>query len=186
MLCKTCENLPQPTNVAGSCKKCGGNTAFFAYKLCSDCSEALDQCERCEVPLKAGYSYVGSTGTAFRIVLADKDDQTGIAKPVAYQMRTGDEIIVQLEEDQYGQTQWGFARKYGSIFRLKNDNGFTPYPGQWQKGTRELVIEVTATGTEDLVLTEMVRTYSYWGSPSGPSTTPAPNGKTWQVAVQAN
>lgn len=185
MLCTKCENLPLPTNVAGSCKKCGGNTAFFAYKLCDDCSEALDQCERCEVPLQAGYSFVGGGPTAYRVVLTDKDDQTGIAKPPAYQMRTGDEIVVQLEEDQYGQTEWGFDRKYGSIFRLKSNNGFTPYPGQWQKGTRELVIEVVNTGSEDLVLIEMVRSYSYWGS-SNPSTTPAPNGKTWQVAVTAN
>jgi hypothetical protein len=185
MLCKKCENLPQPTNVAGSCKKCGGVTAFFAYKLCDDCSEALDQCERCETPLTAAHSFVGQGPTAFRVVLTDKDDQTGIKNPPAYSMKTGDEIIVQLEEDQYGQTEWGFNRKYGSIFRLKNNNGFTPYPGQWQKGTRELVIEIASTGSEDLVLEEMIRQYSYWGNTS-PSTTPAPNGKTWSVAVKAN
>lgn len=185
MLCKKCENLPQPTNVAGSCKKCSNVTAFFAYKLCDDCSEALDQCERCEAPLNAPYSYVGSGATAFRVVLTDKDDQTGIAKAPPYSMKTGDEIVVQLEEDQYGQTEWGFDRKYGSIFRLKSNNGFTPYPGQWQKGTRELVIEVVSTGSEDLVIVEMVRQYSYWGS-SSPGTTPAPNGKSWRVAVKAN
>lgn len=184
-LCKKCENLPQPTNVAGSCKKCGGNTAFFAFKLCNDCAENLDQCERCEAPIVGTSSGSSSSSgpSAFRIVLQDADDggsRNG--------MHPGDEIIVQLEEDQYGQTEWGHKKTkyYGSIFRLKANNGFTPYPGQYQKGTRELVFEVTATGTEDLELEEMVRTYSWYGGGYSPSTTPAPNGKTWKVTIDAN
>lgn len=186
-LCKTCENLPLPTNVAGSCKKCGGNTAYFAYKLCSDCAEAVDQCERCEAPMKGGPSSTSSGPTAFRIVVTDNDD--GALKNG---MHPGDEIVVQLEEDQYGQTEWGHkkTKSYGSIFRLKANNGFTPYPGQYQKGTRELIFEITGIGTEDLECEEMVRTYSYYsyygGGYSSPSTSPAPNGKQWKVTVQSS
>lgn len=183
MLCKTCENLPLPTNVAGSCRKCAGHTAYFAYKLCDDCSTALDQCERCEAPLKAGYTPITQPSTAFRITLRDKDD--GTSHPG---MHPGEEIVVLLEEDQYGQTEWGHkkTKTYGSIFRLKANNGFTPYPGQYQKGTRELVFEIASTGNEDLELEEKVRTYSWYGSYPTPSTTPAPNGKTWKVSVQSN
>jgi hypothetical protein len=183
MLCKTCENLPLPTNVAGSCKKCSANTSYFAYKLCSDCSEAVDQCERCEAPLLAPSSPVAPVSNAYRITLQDKDD--GTTHPG---MHPGEEIVIHLEEDQYSQTEWGHkkTKTYGSIFRLKANNGFTPYSGQYQLGTRELVFEIVGTGTEDLELEEKVRAYSWYGSYPSPGTTPAPNGKGWKVTVQSN
>lgn len=183
MLCKTCEKLPLPTNVAGFCRKCSGNTSYFAYKLCDDCSVKVDQCERCEAPLIAGSTYVPTGATAFRITLMDKDN--GSSRPG---MHSGEEIVVVLEEDQYSQTEWGQrkTKSYGSIFRLKSNNGFTPYKGQYQKGTRELVFEVVSTGTEDLEMEEKVRAYSWYGSSPTPGTTPAPNGKSWKVSVQSN
>jgi hypothetical protein len=181
MLCKTCENLPTPTNVAGSCRKDGANTAFFAYKLCSDCSEALDQCERCEAPLNASSSPVPGTGpTALRVTLRDKDN--GVPLPG---MHPGEEIVVILEEDQYSQTEWGVRSPLNYMFRLVKNNGFTPYAGQYQKGTRELIFEVQGTGNAELVLEEKIRTYSWYSSYPSPSTSPAPNGKTWKVKVDS-
>jgi hypothetical protein len=179
MLCKTCENLPLPTNVAGACRSCTANTGYFAYKLCEDCSEDLDQCERCEAPLSALASSINKPGpTAFRVNLTDADDGKTVPG-----MRPGEEIVVTLEEDQYSQTEWGPAFTYSSYFRLKANNGFTPYAGQYQKGTRELVFEVSTTGTNDLELEEKVRTYSWYSQSASPSTVSAPNGKQWKCTV---
>ena len=182
MLCTKCENLPTPTNVAGSCRKCSDKTQYFAYKLCADCSEECDQCERCEAPLTASSSPVpGSGPSAYGITLKDQHNGTTHTG-----MHANEEVIVILEEDQYSQTEWGPKNTYrygNTIFRLKANNGFTPYPGQYQKGTRELVFEITGTGTEDLVLEEKTRTYSYYGSSSSPSTTPAANGRTWKATI---
>ena len=179
MLCKTCENLPLPTNVAGTCRKDNAQTAFFAYKLCSDCSEKLDQCERCEAPLNAPSSPLVAPGsTVYTVTLNDQDN--GKTLPG---MHPGEEIIVVLEEDQYSQTEWGWVLNYSNTFRLKANNGFTPYPGQYQKGTRELIFEVKGTGQFDLELEEKVRSYSWYSSNPAPSTTPAPNGKRWKCTV---
>ena len=181
MLCKNCQTLATPINVAGSCRKDGALTQYFAYKLCSDCSEKLDQCERCEAPTNQPTTPVPGTGpTAYRITLKDKDH--GTTHPG---MRPGEEIVVVLEEDQYSQTEWGTKSPLDYMFRLKSNNGFKPYPGQYQKGTRELIFEVQATGKGDLILEEKVRSYSWYSSYSSPSTTPAPNGKTWKVTVVA-
>src|ERR1700722_9785380 len=103
MLCKTCENLPLPTNVAGSCKNCPANTTYFAYKLCEDCSEELDQCERCETPLNAPSSPIQTPGSSkYRVTLNDNDHGKTING-----MHPGEEIVVVLKEDQYSQTEWG-------------------------------------------------------------------------------
>jgi len=183
MLCTTCENLPLPTNVAGSCKNCTGQTSFFAYKLCDDCSEKLDQCERCETPLNAPSSPIIAPGsTKLSVTVKDKDNGTTLKD-----MHPGEEVIVILEEDQYSQTEWGVDYASRSMFSLKSNGGFVPYPNQYQKGTREFIFEVVSTGNSDIEMEEKVRTYSWWysGHSSSPSTTPAPNGRKWKVTVQS-
>ncbi len=182
MLCEKCEKLPPPTNVAGVCRRCQNNkTEFFAYKLCLDCSEDTEQCERCEKPLFADVDAPDAEGpTPFRIVLTDADNGQS-----RNGMHPGEEIIVRLEEDQYSQTEWGTTTRFGDVLSLKANNGFTPYPGQYQKGIRELLFEVYGTGTEDLVLEEKTRVSSYWSTGSAPSTTSAANGRTWKVTIQS-
>lgn len=184
MLCTNCTNLSLPTNVAGRCRKCSGLTEYFAYKLCSDCSEEQDQCERCEMPLTALSSPLVTPGSAaYRVTLTDADDGKSVPG-----MKVGEEIVVTLEEDQYSQTEWGLKYHTAAayMFKLKANNGFTPYQGQYQKGTRELVFEVIGTGKGDLELEEKVRTYSWYRSIATPSTTPAPNGKKWKCTVTAS
>jgi hypothetical protein len=180
MLCKTCENLPVPTNVAGSCKNCPDNTAYFAYKLCVDCSEELDQCERCEAPLSAASSPVQTPGTTkYRVTLNDNDHGKTVNG-----MHPGEEVAVVLTEDNYSQTEWGvdiYALPHG--VRLKANSGFMPYPGQYQNGTRELVFDLTATGKISLEIVEMVRSWS-WQNNSH-STTPAANGKKWKATIHS-
>jgi hypothetical protein len=180
MLCKTCENLPLPTNVAGSCKSCPANTSYFAYKLCEDCSEELDQCERCEAPLSAASSPVQTPGTTrYRVTLNDSDHGKTIAG-----MHPGEEVAVVLKEDQYSQVEWGVDNySLPTGIKLKANNGFVPYPNQYQHGTRELVFELTTTGKLNLEIVEMIRTWSWHGNQS--STTPAPNGKKWKCTIQS-
>jgi len=183
MLCSNCTSLPLPTNVAGTCRKCGAHTEYFAYKLCTDCSEGLDQCERCEVPLSAPASPVQRPGsTVLQVIVTDTDNGKVISG-----MHNGEEVVVRLEEDQYSQTEWGMKNQMAvmHMLRLKANNGFTPYPGQYQKGTRELVFEIIATGQCKLDLEEKVRAYSWYSRSATPSTTPAPNGKAWAVTIKA-
>ncbi|HEY9774604.1 MAG TPA: hypothetical protein V6C81_12445 [Planktothrix sp.] len=182
MLCTTCENLPLPTNVAGSCKACvTGQTAYFAYKLCDDCSEKMDQCERCESPISAPSSPVVAPGsTSLSVTVKDKDNGTTLKD-----MHPGEEVIVILEEDQYSQTEWGVDYASRSLFSLKSQGPFVPYPNQYQKGTREFIFEITNSGNGDIEMEEKVRAYGWWYQSGSASTTTAPNGKKWKITVHS-
>jgi hypothetical protein len=184
MLCDPCEKLALPTNVAGSCRSCTQHTQYFAYKLCDECSETLDQCERCEKPLNAPASSLVQPGSGvLQVMLADSD-----AGKTFSGLKIGEEIVVKLEEDQYSQTEWGVksAWSLSPVLKFTANNGFTPYTGQYQKGTRELVFEVIGTGQVTLELEEKVRQYSWYRQTAAPSTTTAPNGKAWSCVVKAS
>jgi predicted secreted protein len=184
MLCQSCQKLALPTNVAGSCRSCTQHTEYFAYKLCADCSETLDQCERCEVPLNLPASQLVLPGSvAFQVMLKDVDNGKTVSG-----MHIGEEVVVQLEEDQYSQTEWGVKNQsaIGAMLVLVANNGFTPYTGQYQKGTRELVFEVINNGHITLELEEKVRQYSWYRQTAAPSSVTAPNGKQWKVDIKAS
>lgn len=177
-LCQTC-STKNTLNVPGKCTSCGSLTTHFAYALCDACSAKQDECEWCQVPLSAGASspLTATQSGTFYVTCRDVDDGK------TFKMRIGEEIHITLPEDQYKWREWDVKPPLNrSMFRLKSRGNFVPDQGNPQYGTRTLIFEVLAHGTDQIEIYEVQRTWT-WGYTGGYQQTsqPVQGGKVWKA-----
>lgn len=170
MLCSSCQQK-STLQVPGKCKNCSSPTTHFAYGLCPPCGTKLDQCVWCETPLNATVSAI-PTSSVYVTKVREASDNGKTFKS----LHPGEEIHVEMDEDQYSGKEWDVRKPLDSMFRLKSKGPFVQDPNNGQYGTRTFVFEVVYSGKGDLDFHEVQRIWSWWGS-SGSTTQPVPGGK---------
>jgi len=183
MLCNPCQQKAT-IQVPGSCTKCSAMTTHFAYKLCNACSQQLQECEWCQIPLQAGTTSPTATPqpTPYFVTVTDKDAGKTISG-----LRRGEQIHVILDEDQYSWREWDVDTKNSSSnFKLLQRGQFVPDPQNPQYGTRTFVFEVVSTGQGAIKMHECQRSWSWGWIPRPVTLTPVVGGKTWDATFQAS
>jgi len=177
MLCNHCQSK-QTLAVPGKCKNCGGVTTHFAYGLCPTCGQKLDQCLWCEAPLNAGQPAI-LVSSVYVTKVRESTDNGKTFKS----MHVGEEIHMEMDEDQYAGKEWDVKAPLPSGFKLKTKGQFSQNSQNGQYGVRTFVFEVVGTAGGDIELHEVQRTWSWWGSGYG-SSTPVAGGKQFKATFQ--
>jgi predicted secreted protein len=175
-LCTTCQTKTT-INSPGSCSKCSAPTTHFAYRLCDSCSQQLQECEWCQIPLNGGpnSSIVARGATPYYVTLRMPDDGKKTKN-----LNIGEQVHIVLEEDQYTWREWDVKTFNRGRFKLISRGQFVPDPSDPQYGTRTFVFEVIGSGSADIEFHEVTRTWSWgWGDGSGGGQ-PVQGGKTWK------
>lgn len=178
MLCEQCTKK-KSLSVPGKCSKCGGNTAAFAFQLCSNCSDEIDACECCGGPLDDDVLTAAVT-TAASNVFVTTVRATDNGKKFGG-VRIGEQIHVILNEDQYSGAEWDVAQPLDASFRLISIGQFMQNPQNPQFGSRTFVFEVRYSGLADINFNEVYRYRGWYGGAGG--STVLPNGKKFSVSI---
>lgn len=178
MLCSHCQQK-QALAVPGKCKNCGGVTTHFAYGLCPDCAQKLDQCEWCEAPRNGIQQSLPVSSVYVTRVREAASDHGKTFKS----LRPGEEIHIEMDEDQYAGKEWDVVTPLHSCFRLKLKGPFVQNPNDGQFGSRTFIFEVASSGQGEIELQEVQRIWSWYGTGSG-STTPVAGGKQFKATFQ--
>lgn len=177
MLCKHCEQK-QALAVPGKCKKCSGVTTHFAHGLCADCAESLDLCQWCESPLKA----IETSLPISNVFVTKVREATDFGKTFK-SLRAGEEIHIEMDEDQYSDREWDLTKPLASCFRLKLKGPFVQSRQDGQYGVRTFIFEVVASGSGDIELHESERGWSWYSTSTG-TNTPIAGGKQFKCTFQ--
>jgi predicted secreted protein len=98
-------------------------------------------------------------------------------------LRTGEEIHIEMNEDQYSDKEWDVTEPLSACLRLKLKGQFVQNPQDRQYGSRTFVFEVVSSGSGDIELHEAERTWSWYGTTAG-STAPVAGGKQFKCTFQ--
>jgi predicted secreted protein len=98
-------------------------------------------------------------------------------------LRAGEEIHIEMNEDQYSGKQWEVTKPLHTSFRLKLKGPFVQNPQDGQYGTRTFVFEVVGSGSGNIELHEVQRVWS-WFSTISSSTAPVVGGKQFNCVFQ--
>jgi predicted secreted protein len=177
MLCKHCEQK-QTLAVPGKCKKCGGVTTHFAHGLCTDCAKSLDQCQWCEAPLNA----IQTSLPVSNVYVTKVRETTDLGKTFKT-LRPGEEIHIEMNEDQYSDKEWDVTQPLSDCFRLKVKGPFVQNPQDGQYGIRTFIFEVVGSGSGDIELHEAERGWSWYSTSTG-TNTPIAGGKQFKATFQ--
>ena len=188
MICNECNNKSQPIALAGICKKCQGQTTCFSYKLCDDCSDAINSCEWCERgidksgnPIKSQVAANVIPDGSYVIALNDKQNGTKVKG-----VRSGEYITVTLPEDQYSNKEWDLKPGHDRNVVLYAHRGeFEPDADDMQYGTRNFVFQVKGCGNTTISFHEVTRVWSWFGQTNGQVATPIVNGNTFKAEIEA-
>ena len=95
----------------------------------------------------------------------------------------GEEIHIEMDEDQYSEKEWVVTGPLAACFRLKLKGQFVQSQQDPQYGIRTFVFEVVGTGTGDIELHEIERGWSWYSQRTGISTIVA-GGKQFKCTFQ--
>ncbi len=187
MICNECGNKSKPIALAGTCKKCQGQTSCFSYKLCDDCSDEINACEWCERgiddngdPVKSNSATSVIPDGSYIIALADKQNGTSVKG-----LRSGEYVTVTLKEDQYSNKEWDLKPGHDKKVVLYAHRGeFEPDADDMQFGTRTFVFKVSGSGNTTISFHEVNRIWSWFGHTNGQVATPVVNGQTFSANLE--
>jgi predicted secreted protein len=98
-------------------------------------------------------------------------------------LRPGEEIHIEMEEDQYSDKEWDVTKPLHACFRLKLKGPFVQNPQDAQYGTRTFIFEVVGSGSGDIELHESERGWSWYSTSTG-TNTPVAGGKQFKCTFQ--
>lgn len=177
MKCTPCQ-AKQVNFGLGFCRKCSATVASSSYTLCDACSNQLSQCQMCGIGVGSGTSnpVTGTGPSPYMVRVTDQDDGKTITG-----VRTGEQIEISLQEDQYSGKEWGVKSKDWQFY-TQNAGTFYQNPQNQRYGLRVFLFDCVRSGQGTIYIHEVQRYYG-WGWGGGGGTTPVPNGKVFKITI---